>query len=68
MHVYAQLNHFAIQQKHNTVYQLYFNKIKVKVSESQNYVGVSLSRVRLFATHGLQHARLPCPSPTPGAY
>ena len=27
----------------------------------------SFSRVRLFATHGLQHARLPCPSPTPGA-
>ena len=26
----------------------------------------SLSCVRLFATHGLQHARLPCPSPTPG--
>ena len=25
----------------------------------------SLSRVPLFATHGLQHARLPCPSPTP---
>ena len=28
----------------------------------------SLSPVQLFATHGLQHARLPCPSPTPGAY
>ena len=25
-----------------------------------------LSCVRLFATHGLQHARLPCPSPIPG--
>ena len=24
-----------------------------------------LSHVRLFITHGLQHARLPCPSPTP---
>ena len=24
-----------------------------------------LSHVRLFVTHGLQHARLPCPSPTP---
>ena len=24
-----------------------------------------LSRVQLFATHGLQHSRLPCPSPTP---
>ena len=27
-----------------------------------------LSRVQLFATHGLQHARPPCPSPTPGVY
>ena len=27
-----------------------------------------LSCVWLFATHGLQHARLPCPSPTPGVY
>ena len=26
-----------------------------------------LSCVWLFATHGLQHARPPCPSPTPGA-
>ena len=28
----------------------------------------SLSHVRHFATHGLQHARLPCPSPTPRVY
>ena len=27
----------------------------------------SLSCVQLFATYGLQHARLPCPSPNPGA-
>ena len=27
-----------------------------------------LSCVRLFATHGRQHTRLPCPSPAPGAY
>ena len=27
----------------------------------------SLSRVQLFEIHGLQHARLPCPSPTPRA-
>ena len=27
----------------------------------------SLSHVRLFTTDGLKHARLPCPSPTPGA-
>ena len=26
----------------------------------------SLGHVWLFATHGLQHARLPCPSPFPG--
>ena len=28
----------------------------------------SLSRVRLFETHESQHARPPCPSPTPGVY
>ena len=27
----------------------------------------SLSRVQLFVTHGLQHTRLPRPSPSPGA-
>ena len=27
----------------------------------------SLSRVQLFVTHELQHTRLPCPSPSPGA-
>ena len=27
-----------------------------------------LSHVQLFAPHGLQHARPPCPSPTPKAY
>ena len=36
-----------------------------------NYVPFSsaqlLSRVQLFTTHGLQHIRLPCPSPTPRA-
>ena len=28
----------------------------------------SLSRVQLFVTHGLQHARLPCPSLSPGVF
>ena len=28
----------------------------------------SLSCVQLFVTHGLQHARLPCPSPSPTVY
>ena len=27
-----------------------------------------LSRVQLFVTHGLPHARLPCPFPSPGVY
>ena len=27
-----------------------------------------LSSVQLFVAHGLQHTRVPCPSPTPGAY
>ena len=31
-----------------------------------NFVVQLKSCVRLFATHGLQHARLPCPSPSPG--
>ena len=32
-----------------------------------NFVVQYLSRVQLFATYELQHARLPCPFPTPGA-
>ena len=36
--------------------------LKVVISSVQ-----SLSHVRLFTTPGLQHARLPCPSPNPGA-
>ena len=34
---------------------------------TQVFSSVQFSCVRLFASHGLQHARLPCPSPTPGA-
>ena len=32
------------------------------------FVVESLSRVWLFLTHGLQHVRPPCPSPTPEVY
>ena len=39
------------------------NKSNLQFSSVQ-----SLSHVQLFRPHGLQHARLPCPSPTPGAY
>ena len=40
------------------------------VSEEQHQFSSvqSLSHVWLFATHGPQHARPPCPSPTPGVY
>ena len=37
-------------------------KLKFIISSVQ-----SLSHVLLFVTHGLQHARLSCPSPSPGA-
>ena len=37
--------------------------------EAPQFSSVQLiSRVLLFVPHGLQHARLPCPSPTPGVY
>ena len=39
------------------------SQVKHAVSSIQSF-----SRVRLFVTHGLQHARPPCPSPTPRAY
>ena len=38
-----------------------------KVTTNLIVIVQSLSHVWLFATHGLQHARLPCPSPSPGA-
>ena len=49
-------------------------KIKNKIWEVSGFPEVqfssfqSLSRVRLFATHEFQHARPPCPSPTPGVH
>ena len=36
------------------------------MSYCMSVVAQSLNCVRLFATHGLQHARLPCASPSPG--
>ena len=50
---------------------------KVQCCKEQYYMGTwnaqfssiqSLSRVQLFATHESQHARPPCPSPTPGVH
>ena len=45
------------------------NENPVPLSESVQFNSVqSLSHVWLCNPHGLQHARLLCPSPTPGAY
>ena len=40
----------------------------VKICSSYINSVQSLSHIQLFATHGLQHTRPPCPSPTPGVY
>ena len=45
------------------IISLSFSNITVQFSSVQ-----SLSHVQLFEPHGLQNARPPCPSPTPGVY
>ena len=47
-----------------------FYERKVSVFRLPKYLSSVqlLSRVWFYATHGLQHARPPCPSPTPGVY
>ena len=43
-----------------------FSRLKnASTSSSSCCCSVAQSCVQLFATHGLQHARLPCPSPSP---
>ena len=37
----------------------------VCLNKQQTVVVQSVSCIQLFVTHGLQHARLPCPSPSP---
>ena len=46
-----------------------YANIKLIKKNAQVYISSVqlLSRVQLFATHGLQHARLPCPLPSPKA-
>ena len=42
--------------------------ISLEKTKSSHFSSVqSLSHVQIFVTHGLQHNRLPCPSPTPRA-
>ena len=61
--------YFAVQQKLTQHCKAITPQLKKK--GEKKYVALqfnsvhSLSRVRLFATPGLQHARPPCPSPTP---
>jgi len=46
----------------------FWSVVIIRVTEKWYISSVqSLSHVWLFETHGLQHARLPCPSPTPRA-
>ena len=52
------LTYFISLHLHNQILQM---------KKSKGFNSVQFSRVRLFATHGLQHARFPCPSPTPRA-
>ena len=50
----------------NVVWLVFIGRVISHASEWEDSVQ-SLSCVRLFVTPGLQHARLPCPSPTLGA-
>ena len=40
---------------------------EIQHAATKTHVVHSLSWVQFFATHGLQHTKLPCPSPFPGA-
>ena len=45
-----------------------YEGLRVPFANSHQFSSVqSLSYVQIFVTHGLQHARLPCPSTSPGA-
>ena len=63
---------FSIQifvgRGHNSVYDRCLEGIFLKYRKIQFISVQSLSRVWLFAIPGLQHARPPCPSPTPGVH
>ena len=49
----------------NTRKDIQFTEIIMEICQGRNYI--RFSSVQLLS-HGLQHVRLPCPSPTPGAY
>ena len=56
---------------HTNTVKFFYTEFPVKHDHARNtcFTSVqSLSCVRLLATHGQQHDRLPCPSPTPRAY
>ena len=59
------------QERRNLTCGFFFNCLHhflLKACLSQEVLIVqSLSHVQLFEHHGLQHSRLPCPSPSPGA-
>ena len=69
LHVYA----YAIisLNMHNCIYQLFFYKFKMKIMHTYLYVSVQFSCSVVsdsLRPHESQHARSPCPSPTPGVH
>ena len=69
LHVYA----YAIisLNMHNCICQLFFYKFKMKIMPTHLYVSVQFSCSVVsnsLRPHESQHARSPCPSPTPGVH
>ena len=63
LHIFSQALQPTCCQDYTGTFDLNFREWLLQFSSVQ-----LLSRVQLFVTHGLWHARLPCPSPTPGVY
>ena len=70
--VYCSLNKFRFEEISETAFlrneELHFF---LRVFSSMLFLSVQFSRSVMFNSlqpHGLQHVRLPCPSPIPGAY
>ena len=57
---------YCLQRIYNSAYFIMFNKYNTCLLQFSSVQSVSLSNS--LWPHGLQHARTPCPSPTPRAY
>ena len=57
---------YTLKNTNIYIYQYVYSLLYIYI---YTYISVqSLSNVLLFVTHGLQHARTPCPSPIPRVY